>query len=279
MRRRAGYCEASNWRLNARRRGTFQRIPESWATALSYPSPSVTRRPRPRIGRERAEHNRGIGNQRLDLFAYAGLRADLGQRFGAFAGELTPISGGAARASARAEGFRVERTRPCPNRQDVMCTEIATMRRPRSYRKPAGRMRWLLGRLVKFCANHGWWPSAAELTRYVDRGSRWTTRRDLAILRHGELVCNLGRRWALTLEGFSFLGIRPIVPRLSRKPTPKTRKQRNAEARRRRDLLIRDAFTVFELRAIRREYAQLVEPPRLHSEKPRSSLERLSTVG
>jgi len=102
------------------------------------------------------------------------------------------------------------------------------MRKPR---KPAGRPRWLLGRLATFCRNHGWWPSAAELTVYTERGSRWTTRRDLSTLRQIELVRNEGRRWAITLDGFALLGIRPIVPRTTHKPVVKSRKQRREEKR------------------------------------------------
>jgi hypothetical protein len=69
-------------------------------------------------------------------------------------------------------------------------------------------MRWLLGRLAKFCDDRRDWPSAPELLAYVaERGSVRTLQRDLATLRYAGLVVNTARRWVVTEEGFAFAAL------------------------------------------------------------------------
>ena len=120
------------------------------------------------------------------------------------------------------------------------------MRAPRKPRKRDGRPRWLLAQLAGYCGVKGWWPSSPALAAYIGRGSRWTCWRDVCVLRHAGLVEMDRRTWAITNDGFEFLGIPPIMPRHARRPKSRSRKEKNAETQARRNVVRRDAFVTFE---------------------------------
>jgi hypothetical protein len=54
------------------------------------------------------------------------------------------------------------------------------------------------------------------------------------------------RTWAITNDGFAVLGILPIMPRHARRPKPHSRRERNAKARARRNIVRRDALVTLE---------------------------------
>jgi len=130
-------------------------------------------------------------------------------------------------------------------------TEYKPLRSRRKPRKALGRARWLLGKLAAFVEVWGWWPSAPQLAEAIGRGSRWTCWRDLCVLWHAGLVQMDRRTWAITNDGFEFLGIPPIMPRHARRPKPRSRKEKNAEAQARRNVVRRDAFALLDQHATR----------------------------
>ncbi len=125
------------------------------------------------------------------------------------------------------------------------------MRAVRKPKKPAGRARFLLGKIATFVEKRGWLPTAPELAQHVGRGSRWTVWRDLRSLSHAGLVQLERRAWMVTLDGFAFLGVPSVTPRLASRPTETTRKKRRAEARARRTVIRRDVFDLIEKPTIR----------------------------
>jgi hypothetical protein len=119
---------------------------------------------------------------------------------------------------------------------------------PRKPRKPAVRASWLLAKIAAFVGSEGWLPSVPDLVEYAGRraGSRWSVWRSLRALQHVGLVQRVNRVWAVTPDGFEFLGMLPAAPRVVRRPKKKTLAQKLAETRaiRRRRRL--DAALVFD---------------------------------
>lgn len=109
-----------------------------------------------------------------------------------------------------------------------------------------GREAWLLGRVYRFCHNHGWWPSAVEMVDYTGRGSRWTARRDLVTLRGAELVKLERKRWMVTVAGCEYLGLPVLTARLLRRPKHVGKRLQRVTAERESKVRRSAAFEVFE---------------------------------
>lgn len=105
-----------------------------------------------------------------------------------------------------------------------------------------GRVRWTAGKLGSFVRDRGYWPSGPELAESLGRGSRITAWRDLALLERAGFVARVGRRWAMTEDGWRWLEREPIAPRYARKPRKRSRKEEAERLERRRA----DAFVALE---------------------------------
>ncbi len=104
---------------------------------------------------------------------------------------------------------------------------------------------YVLSMVVKFALER-WWPTAAEMSRFVARGSRWLWARDFNELVFDGLMNRKGYRWYLTLEGFARAGIDPFVPPRLRPPAAQTKSKRTKGANRLRRVKRLDAFEVYE---------------------------------
>jgi len=109
--------------------------------------------------------------------------------------------------------------------------------RQRPPRKRRNRPVWILRKVARFVRARGFWPSSMDLAAFVKRGSRWTIRRDLCTLRHAELVRIERRKWCITPAGWEFIHETPVTPRLTQRPSRKTRGKRQAAARARKHLV------------------------------------------
>jgi hypothetical protein len=116
--------------------------------------------------------------------------------------------------------------------------------------------------LVEVCELQGWWPSRVEIAKRTGErvGSRTSVWRSLRAMANNGLVemkREQARRvvWKATNEGFTVFRIPPVVPRFSRKPRPKTHKERLAVRKRTKLLSELAAFEAFERPALTGEEA------------------------
>ncbi len=109
-------------------------------------------------------------------------------------------------------------------------TSPETKKRPRH---PRGREKWLLHKMWRFISVRGWNPSGPELLTFCrHRGSRKTIHRVLVDLRKQGMVANESRRWKVTEEGRSLLGL-PIVNARRNPPQKATARSRKRTGLRR----------------------------------------------